>query len=137
MKIAIAGLGYVGLSNAILFSQNNEVIALDIDPVKIEQINNKISPIKDTEIEEYLVNKNLNLLATLDKEIAFKEADYIIIATPTNYDVKNNTFDTLSIEEVITDIQNINKKALIIIKSTVPVGFTMMLREKFSDNIIL
>jgi UDPglucose 6-dehydrogenase len=136
MKIAIAGLGYVGLSNAILFSQNNEVIALDIDPVKIEQINNKISPIKDTKIEEYLVNKNLNLLATLDKEIAFKEADYIIIATPTNYDVKNNTFDTLSIEEVITDIQNINKKALIIIKSTVPVGYTMMLREKFSDNII-
>lgn len=135
--IAVAGTGYVGLSNAILLSQHNQVYAVDVIPEKVELINNGKSPIVDKEIEEYLSTKNLNLTATLDGEEAYKKAEYVIIATPTNYDVKRNYFDTSSVEAVIKLVKRVNPDAVIVIKSTVPIGFTKLVCEKYHlDNVI-
>ena len=137
MQIAIAGTGYVGLSNAMLLSQHHEVIALDIIPEKIDQLNNKTSPIVDAEIEDFLANKSLNFTATLNKELAYKNADFVIIATPTDYDTTNNYFNTASVEAVIQDVISINPNAVMIIKSTVPVGYTQSIKDKLSiDNIL-
>ena len=137
LKIAVIGAGYVGLSCALLLSQKNEVVVVDLDKKKINQLNNKISPIFDDEIEDFLANKELNLNATLDKNIAIKDADYVIIATPTDYDPENNYFDTSSVEKVIQDAIMINPDAIIVIKSTVPVGFTERSKIKFDCNNIL
>ena len=137
MKIAVAGTGYVGLSIATLLSQHNEVIAVDIIPEKVKLINDRISPIKDEYIEKYFKEKNLNLYAALDCEKAYKDADFVVIATPTNYDPKKNYFDTSAVEDVIKQVIKINSKAIIVIKSTVPVGYTKHIREEFDiDNII-
>ena len=137
MKITIAGTGYVGLSNAILLSQHNEVIALDIIQDKVDMINNKRSPIIDNEIEEYLATKDLNLTATTDNFKAYKDADYVIISTPTNYDPEKNYFNTRTVEAVIANVLSINPDAVMVIKSTVPVGYTEKIKEKFeTDNII-
>ena len=133
----MAGTGYVGLSIATLLSQHNEVIAVDIIPEKVKLINNRISPIKDEYIEKYFRENNLNLYATLDCEKAYKDADFVVIATPTNYDPKKNYFDTSAVEDVIKQVIKINSKAIIVIKSTVPVGYTKHIREEFDiDNII-
>ena len=137
MKITVAGTGYVGLSNAILLAQNNEVIALDIIQEKVDLINSKKSPIIDFEIEEYLATKDLNLKATTDNFTAFKDAEYIIISTPTNYDPEKNYFNTRTVEAVIANVLSINPDAIMVIKSTVPVGYTEKIKEKFeTDNII-
>lgn len=137
MKIAVAGMGYVGLSLAILLAQHNEVIALDIVKGKVDMVSNKISPIKDKEIEEYLKTKNLNLVATTDNEKAYKDAEFIIIATPTDYDPELNYFNTSTVENVIETVLSINPEAVMIIKSTVPVGYTKKVREKYNtENII-
>ena len=137
MKIAVAGTGYVGLSLATLLSQENEVVAYDIVEEKVNMINNRISPIKDNEIEEYLKSKDLKLKATLDYKEAFRGAEYIIISTPTNYDSERNFFDTSSVEATIEKVLAINSQTTIIIKSTVPVGYTEILKEKYhTDNII-
>ncbi|WP_060678267.1 nucleotide sugar dehydrogenase [Virgibacillus halodenitrificans] len=137
MKITIAGTGYVGLSNAILLAQHNEVIALDIIQEKVDMINNKKSPIIDNEIEEYLAKKELNLTAITDNYKAYKDADYVIISTPTNYDSEKNYFNTRTVEAVIANVLSINPDAVMVIKSTVPVGYTEKIKEKFeTENII-
>ena len=137
MKIAVAGTGYVGLSIATLLSQNHEVMAVDIIPEKVEKINKRISPIQDEYIEKYLKEKELNLTATLDAELAYKDADFVVIAAPTNYDSKKNFFDTSAVEAVIKLVIEYNPDAIMVIKSTIPVGYTASIREKFHcDNII-
>ena len=136
-KIAVAGTGYVGLSIAVLLSQHNEVYAVDIVPDRVNLINNKKSPIQDKEIEEYLAAKSLNLTATLDAASAYTDADFIIIAVPTNYDSQKNFFDTSSVENVIQSIQHYNHDAVIVIKSTIPVGYTKKIREKTGSKNIL
>ena len=137
MKIAVAGTGYVGLSIATLLSQHHEVMAVDIIPEKIEKINKRISPIQDEYIEKYLTEKNLNLTATLDAEAAYRDADFVVIAAPTNYDSKKNFFDTSAVEAVIQLVIKYNPDAIMVIKSTIPVGFTVSIREKYHcDNII-
>lgn len=137
MKIAIVGIGYVGLSNAILLSQHHEVVALDIISQKVDMINQKRSPIEDAEIEEYLNKKPLNIRATLNKNDAYENAQFIIIATPTDYDPQTNSFNTTSIEIVIQDILKINPNSVIIIKSTVPVGYTQKAKQYFNTNNII
>lgn len=137
MRIAVAGTGYVGLSLAVLLAQRNKVTAVDIIPEKIEKINNKISPIQDEYIEKYLAEKELDLNATLDAESAYTDADFVIIAAPTNYDSKKNFFDTSAVESVIELVIKYNPDAVMVIKSTIPVGYTRSVREKYHcDNII-
>ena len=137
MKIAVVGIGYVGLSNAVLLSQNHEVIVLDVSSARVTQLNNKISPILDDEVQDFLENKQLNLRATSSKKQAYENADYVIIATPTDYDSESNHFNTKSVESVIKDVLKVNSNAVIVIKSTVPVGFTKKIRKKFTYNKII
>ncbi len=137
MKIAVAGTGYVGLSNAILLAQNNTVFAVDVIQEKVDLINNKKSPIVDKEISEYLTTKELNLIATTDCNLAYKDADFVVISTPTNYDTEKNYFDTSSVEAVIKIVKEINSNATIVIKSTIPVGFTERIRKEFDYKNIL
>ncbi|GLQ30296.1 UDP-glucose 6-dehydrogenase [Litoribrevibacter albus] len=137
MKIAVAGIGYVGLSNAVLLAQHNEVVAVDLVQQRVDMINDKISPISDVEIEHFLANHDLDLLATTDSKAAYKDADFVIIATPTDYDPVTNYFNTSSVEAVIQQVLDVNPDTTMVIKSTVPVGYTRNIREKFnSDNII-
>jgi len=137
MRIAVAGTGYVGLSNSVLLSQHNQVVAVDLIQAKVDMINNHVSPIVDAEISDYLANHSLDLTATTDGDSAYKDADYVIISTPTNYDPYKNFFDTSSVEAVIQQVMAVNPSAIMVIKSTVPVGYTASVREKYqSDNIL-
>jgi len=137
MKITVVGIGYVGLSNAILLAQHNEVVALDVDENKVDLVNKKISPIEDKEIDLFLKKKRLNITATVEKSIAYADADYVIIATPTDYDVETNYFSTDLIESVLDDIENENLETTIIIKSTIPVGYTEKIRTRYKKNKII
>ena len=137
MKIAVAGTGYVGLSMATLLAQHNQVVAVDIIPEKVEMINNRKSPIQDEYIEKYFAEKELDLTATLDAEAAYKDADFVIVAAPTNYDSQKNFFDTSAVEKVIDLVMKYNSHAIIIIKSTIPVGYTESIRKKTGSNNIL
>lgn len=134
MKIAVAGTGYVGLSLAVLLSQNNNVTAVDVVPEKVELINNKQSPIVDAEIEDFLINGDLNLMATLDGESAYREAEMVVIATPTNYDSERNFFDTSYVEQVIDMVLSVNPDAVMIVKSTVPVGYTKSICQRYPQG---
>ncbi len=137
MKIAVAGTGYVGLSMAVLLAQRNSVVAVDVVPEKVEKVNRRVSPIQDEYIERFFAEKELDLTATLDAEGAYRDADFVVIATPTNYDPRQNFFDTSSVEGVIQQVMKVNPEAIMVIKSTVPVGFTTSVREKYgSDNIL-
>ena len=137
MKIAVAGTGYVGLSMATLLSQKHSVVAVDIVPEKVEMINRRQSPIQDEYIEKYFAEKELDLVATLDAEAAYSDAEFVVIAAPTNYDPKKNFFDTSAVEAVIQQVMKVNPSAIMVIKSTIPVGFTTSVREKYnSDNIL-
>lgn len=137
MKIAVAGTGYVGLSMAVLLAQRNSVVAVDVVPEKVEKVNRRVSPIQDEYIERFFAQRELDLTATLDAEGAYKDADFVVIATPTNYDPRQNFFDTSSVEGVIRQVIKVNPEAIMVIKSTVPVGFTTSVREKYgSDNIL-
>ncbi len=137
MKITVVGIGYVGLSNAILLAQHNKVIALDINQEKVDLINNRKSPIVDPEAEEYLATRNLNLIATTDRHLAYKDAEYIIIATPTDYDPEKNYFNTKTVEAVISEVLSVNPDAVMVIKSTIPVGYTEKVKEMFNTQNII
>ena len=137
MKIAVAGIGYVGMSMATLISQKHSVVAVDIVPEKVEAVNRRQSPVQDEYIEKYFAQKQLDLVATLDAESAYKEADFVIIAAPTNYDPKKNFFDTSAVEKVIETVLKVNSEAVMVIKSTVPVGYTVSVREKYQTENIL
>ena len=137
IKITVAGSGYVGLSQAVLLAQHNEVTVLDIDPVRVQMVNNKQSTVADTEIEDVLAGNKLYLSATLDKNVAYKDASFVVVATPTNYDSDTNRFDTSSVDEVVKDAIQLNKSALVVIKSTIPVGHTKSLQEKHDTNRII
>ncbi len=137
MKIAVAGLGYVGLANAVLLAQKNEVYAVDVDPERVDMVNNRKSPIKDAELEVFLARYDLNLTATLVPEVAYVGADYVIVATPTNYDATTNYFDTSSVDSVIADVTRINPEAVIVIKSTIPLGFVDQVRAKFGTEQVI
>lgn len=137
MKIAVVGTGYVGMANAVLLAQHNEVIALDVIQEKVDLVNSGVSTVIDPEIQDYLNNKDLNLIATTDSKLAFNEAEYVIIATPTNYDPERNYFDTSSVETVIANVLSINSNAIMIIKSTIPVGFTEEVKKKFETDKVI
>ena len=137
MKIAVAGLGYVGLTNAVLLAQKNEVYALDVDPKRVDMVNDRKSPIVDAELEEFFISNDLNLTATLEPELAYTDADFVIVATPTNYDTKTNYFDTSSVESVIAEVTELNSEAVIVIKSTIPVGFVNHVRTKFRTQKVI
>ena len=137
MKIAVAGLGYVGLANAVLLAQKNEVYAVDVDPERVDMVNNRKSPIKDAELEVFMARYDLNLTATLVPEVAYVGADYVIVATPTNYDATTNYFDTSSVDSVIAEVTRINPEAVIVIKSTIPLGFVNQVRAKFGTEQVI
>lgn len=137
MKISVAGIGYVGLSNAVLFSQNHEVVAVDVDPVRVAALNDRKSPIVDDEIEDFLANKPLSLSATTDARSAYENSDYVIVATPTNYDPETNYFNTSSVEAVIRSVIEVNKSALIVIKSTIPVGFVEKINQELETDQVI